>query len=1364
MSVRLRTLGVLGLLAALTVIAPLAVAQTQTSITFTYPVLPASTPPNLPDNDGILNLASHTFQEGGMHVESFWVKNNAPVFAQGHFHIHFPNPYEATHGNRFIAGLGPDRLGIYLRREDGGPFDLTSLDYRLVVPAAANILIGTSYNPSLPATQQLTAFPVVTNANFQTLTPAGFTGVTQLFIVWDLTEAITDLGNFDNIVITIPPGTCSKSQPAGVVVSHSGLTNPTTEGWTSNGPSTGVTVGPISADLGYDSFFVNDASTVSDGWRSYVQKLSPDVMCWARTSGFTLRSRVRVANTADFTDGSVTMSFFDSLRLYELRLGSDGSNNPIVSVSGTKITLTGLGAGYHLYEMVYNPATKTVDLKVDGTKRLSNLPGVAGNVLPPSVTFGSPIGGANGVGEGRYARVEFELPPACSNRVDDDGDGLADFPADPGCSSAADTAETGACGNNTDDDGDGLSDFPSDPGCASSDDDSEKSAGLVCDDGADNDGDLAIDFPADSGCFSPTDTTETTACANGVDDDGDGLADYPSDPGCNNSADDSEQSSSLVCDDGIDNDGDLAIDFPADTGCTSSTDSSETTACANGTDDDGDGLADLADPGCAGANDDSEKSSALVCDDGLDNDGDTLVDFPADPGCADVTSNNESPQCNDGADNDGDTLVDLADSGCSSASDDLELLVLPACSDGLDNDGDALVDFPADPGCVDAASDNESPQCNDGVDNDGDGLADLADPGCAAANDASEKSLALVCDDGVDNDGDALVDFPADPGCASVTSNNESPQCNDGADNDGDTLVDLADPGCSSASDDLELLVLPACSDGLDNDGDGLKDYPTDTGCASLGDTSERGANICDNGTDDDGDGLTDYPTDTGCSSVNDSSERGSNVCDNGTDDDGDGTIDYPADAGCTSVADTSERQAGGAACDDTVDNDSNGQTDYPADAGCTGPTDTTEFSATKQTLWNASVGSFLPATAQTNYGSLVGNGAGSTGWLTATETARGSLLPAGTLNSLRFTSAWGTPTFDIGDLDDNIVATVMRNGVATSLTCTVSGSNTTKDEQCGTVPVVVDPPITVAAGDRFTMRIVTQGTPNTNGTVQWAVDFTPTTSNTTVMAGMMNTVAGSRYLAPGVSSYATNASALSTTDSEASVYVPIAGNITGVLCGTGANLSSAKTIEVIVNGSRVSTLDCVVPVNSTAPVVVSSTRALAVGDTISIHQSSSTPVGFVSATLLFAPTSAGKWWSGYTSGIAAQFGTARSYASFTGYRNATAAAGNWYSIWPPPNINIDSMRVDLATLPTSTQKLEISIARHVEDAPSSNSVFASSLLCAYDLNSARTCTDTDSVSVDTVHNDDYWEIMFNPTNGAPNDSVVKISTVFSRD
>jgi Subtilase family len=87
--------------------------------------------------------------------------------------------------------------------------------------------------------------------------------------------------------------------------------------------------------------------------------------------------------------------------------------------------------------------------------------------------------------------------------------------------------------------------------------------------------------------------------------------------------------------------------------------------------------------------------------------------------------------------------------------------------------------------------------CNDGIDNDGDGKADFAglDPGCASADDASERSATLRCDDGLDNDGDGRIDFRADGsgdlGCAGPSSRREDPQCQDGVDNDGSLGTDF---------------------------------------------------------------------------------------------------------------------------------------------------------------------------------------------------------------------------------------------------------------------------------------------------------------------------------------------------------------------------------------------------------------------------------------------------------------------------------------------------------------------------------------------------------------------------------------------
>jgi hypothetical protein len=102
--------------------------------------------------------------------------------------------------------------------------------------------------------------------------------------------------------------------------------------------------------------------------------------------------------------------------------------------------------------------------------------------------------------------------------------------------------------------------------------------------------------------------------------------------------------------------------------------------------------------------------------------------------------------------------------------------------------------------------------CSNGVDDDGDGRVDYpADPGCASLSDGSERSAAIVCDDGVDNDldgfadyyadenGDGISDPPGDIGCQGPGSLRENPQCSDGLNNDPgqDALIDW-DGGASA--------------------------------------------------------------------------------------------------------------------------------------------------------------------------------------------------------------------------------------------------------------------------------------------------------------------------------------------------------------------------------------------------------------------------------------------------------------------------------------------------------------------------------------------------------------------------------------
>jgi uncharacterized repeat protein (TIGR03806 family) len=122
--------------------------------------------------------------------------------------------------------------------------------------------------------------------------------------------------------------------------------------------------------------------------------------------------------------------------------------------------------------------------------------------------------------------------PSCAG-PDGDGDGVVD--AADNCKIVANAGQQDAdgdqigdacesvCNDGLDNDGDGLRDYPADPGCASRASATERP---TCDDGVDNDADGRIDSPHDLGCIAPSDHTEGASCSDGLDNDGDGRLDF----------------------------------------------------------------------------------------------------------------------------------------------------------------------------------------------------------------------------------------------------------------------------------------------------------------------------------------------------------------------------------------------------------------------------------------------------------------------------------------------------------------------------------------------------------------------------------------------------------------------------------------------------------------------------------------------------------------------------------------------------------------------------------------------------------------------------------------------------------------------
>lgn len=243
-----------------------------------------------------------------------------------------------------------------------------------------------------------------------------------------------------------------------------------------------------------------------------------------------------------------------------------------------------------------------------------------------------------------------------------------------------------SCSDGVDNEGDGYADYPFDRDCTTPFDDTEETRSLAqCADGIDNDNDGFTDgdsgfFYDDPDCTDAQDDSEATLlvpqCANGFDDDGDGWTDWPSETDCDGPTDDSENWSYwAACSDGFDNDLDGGADYPADEDCWGPQDGSEKAPlpepipeCSDTFDNDGDGLVDwVYDIDCSGPWDPSEGGDAVACTDGIDNDGDGWIDWPADPGCDYIYDDNENNDY--------------------------------TCSDGIDNDNDGATDWPNDPGC-----------------------------------------------------------------------------------------------------------------------------------------------------------------------------------------------------------------------------------------------------------------------------------------------------------------------------------------------------------------------------------------------------------------------------------------------------------------------------------------------------------------------------------------------------------------------------------------------------------------------------------------------------------------------------------------
>jgi probable HAF family extracellular repeat protein len=104
--------------------------------------------------------------------------------------------------------------------------------------------------------------------------------------------------------------------------------------------------------------------------------------------------------------------------------------------------------------------------------------------------------------DGRLDLAVVSALPVCADGVDNDGDGLIDFPVDSGCTAPADPSELAQCADGLDNDGDGAVDL-ADSGCKSEAAVSREDPPTTCNDDLDNEGDGRVDWDGGPGGLEP---------------------------------------------------------------------------------------------------------------------------------------------------------------------------------------------------------------------------------------------------------------------------------------------------------------------------------------------------------------------------------------------------------------------------------------------------------------------------------------------------------------------------------------------------------------------------------------------------------------------------------------------------------------------------------------------------------------------------------------------------------------------------------------------------------------------------------------------------------------------------------------------
>jgi len=212
---------------------------------------------------------------------------------------------------------------------------------------------------------------------------------------------------------------------AQILFQHLGSSDPVAvEAWEGSATGPGVTVGPITiANPPVDAWFIHDDSSALGSTVGYWRTLNACGTAAANAYGWTLRVCMRV-NDPDSV-GSIWCGFGNGSRRYSMWFRSNANGEPIVTLqSGVNTTICIVvgteyviadsatnchAAGFHLYELTFDPDADSVDFRVDGVSQATGYTGLSFGGAP-QVSWGSGSSCATGYAEFRLLQLEVHAP------------------------------------------------------------------------------------------------------------------------------------------------------------------------------------------------------------------------------------------------------------------------------------------------------------------------------------------------------------------------------------------------------------------------------------------------------------------------------------------------------------------------------------------------------------------------------------------------------------------------------------------------------------------------------------------------------------------------------------------------------------------------------------------------------------------------------------------------------------------------------------------------------------------------------------------------------------------------------------------